>query len=163
MQDIKIPCIGGGDPYLELDQDVAMAGNSDKVIPSQKATKGYADARKAELMQQMAGVTNPSGTVFAPSDVTVSGELPTASFVQLNHATVAIALTAFPTAGRFLVITQADAGTVGHTVTLGPGTYDGTNHIATFNAPGETLVLFGLSSTRFAVVLNLGAVGLSAV
>jgi hypothetical protein len=87
---------------------------------------------------------------------------PLAELVQLNKSdgVLASTLTA-PAAGRFLVITQIDAGTSGHTVTLAAGTFDGTNEIATFNAAGETLVLYGLTATRFAVVENLGAVAFS--
>ena len=85
-----------------------------------------------------------------------------AELVRLNHATVAIAATiAKPRPGRLLVITQMDAGTAGHTVTLAAGTFDGTNDVATFNAAGESLVLYGISETRFLVVENLGAVAFS--
>lgn len=161
-QESKVVLTGGGRAYAEFDDDVAMTANDDLTVPTQKAVKAYVDAGiPVAFAAYMAGVINPNGEVFAPAVVTVSGVEPTASFIQLNHATVAIELTAMPTAGRFLVITQADAGTVGHTVTLSPGTFDGTNDVATFNAPGETLVLFGLSNTRYAIVLNLGAVGLS--
>jgi hypothetical protein len=89
--------------------------------------------------------------------------MPVTSFLQLNHATVPIAITALtPTVGQFLVITQNGTGTAGHTVTTA-GTFDGTNNTATFNAQHETLVLFGLSSTRWAIVSNIGSVGLSQV
>lgn len=82
--------------------------------------------------------------------------------VRLNHASVAIAATiAKPAPGRFLVITQVDAGTAGHTVTLTAGTFDGTNDVATFDAAGETLVLYGVSESRFVVVENLGTVAFS--
>lgn len=100
---------------------------------------------------------------FNATALTESGAIPaTASFVTLDSTTPLIAATiAAPAAGRFLVITQIDAGTAGHTVTLTAGTYDGTNNIATFNAQNETLVLFGISATRFVIVENIGAVGLS--
>lgn len=83
------------------------------------------------------------------------------SYVQLNSTTKIEATIAAPTAGRFLVITQADAGTAGHTVTCTAGDFDGTNAIATFNAAEETLVLLGVSATRFVVVENIGSVALS--
>lgn len=109
------------------------------------------------------GAAALGAVVHTPTVITAEGAIPnTTSFVQLNKAGGALAVTTTPTAGQFLVITQIDAGTAGHTVTLAPGTYDGTNSIATFNAAGETLVLFGLSSTRFAVVENVGSVALSA-
>ena len=84
------------------------------------------------------------------------------SFVTLDSTTPACAMTiAAPAAGRLLVIRQKDSGTAGHTVTLSAGTYDGSYTIATFNALDETLVLFGVSATRFLVVANIGSVGLS--
>ena len=84
------------------------------------------------------------------------------SLVTLNSTTPKIEATiAAPTAGELLVITQLDAGTAGHTVTLTAGTFDGTNDVATFNAAGETLVLVGVSATRYMVVENIGSVAFS--
>lgn len=66
-------------------------------------------------------------------------------------------------AGRKLVITQKDSGNQGHTVTAATaGAFDGTNHIATFDAQFETLVLYSVSATRWVVVENIGGVVLSA-
>jgi hypothetical protein len=85
-----------------------------------------------------------------------------AELVQLSSTTPLIAATiAKPRPGRFLVITQVDGGTAGHTVTLAAGTFDGTNDVATFNAAAESLVLYGVSDTRFLIVENLGAVAFS--
>jgi hypothetical protein len=86
------------------------------------------------------------------------------SVVDLNHATVKIEATIpRPTPGRILVITQIDTGTVGHTVTLTSGTFDGTNNTATLNAQYEALVLLGISNKRFLILKNYGSVALSAV
>lgn len=100
---------------------------------------------------------------FVATELTATGAIPAdVSYVELNHATVKIEATiAAPAAGRLLVITQTDAGTAAHTVTLTAGTYNGTNDIATFNAAAESLVLFGVSATRFLVVENIGSVALS--
>jgi hypothetical protein len=67
--------------------------------------------------------------------------------------------------GRILVITQIDAGTDGHTVTLTPtgATFDGTNNTATLNAQYEALVLVCISDKRFLILKNYGSVALSAV
>lgn len=93
---------------------------------------------------------------------TANGAIPdNVSYVQLNSTTKIEATIAAPRAGRFLVITQIDAGTAGHTVTMTAGDYDGTNAIATFNAAEETLVLLGVSATRFVIIENIGSVGLS--
>ena len=100
---------------------------------------------------------------FGTTELLASGAIvATASYVELNSSTPLIAATiAAPAAGRFLVIVQTDAGTAGHTVTLTAGTYDGTNTIATLNAANESLVLFGVSATRFIIVENVGSVALS--
>lgn len=84
------------------------------------------------------------------------------SFLQLNNSSASIAVTIdAPKPGWLLVINQKDSGTEGHTVTLTSGTFDGTNDVATLNALGETLVLVGVSTTRFVIVENIGSVGLS--
>lgn len=101
---------------------------------------------------------------FTAKEYTASGaiDLDLTSFVDLNDASSALAMTiAAPEAGKFLVIRQKDAGTQGHTVTLTAGTWDGATTVATFNAQDETLVLFGVSATRFIIVENAGAVALS--
>lgn len=98
-----------------------------------------------------------------PQALTASGAIDAnAHFVTLSSTTPKIEATiAAPAPGRFLVITQLDGGTAGHTVTLTAGTWDGSNDIATFNAAGETLVVYGVTATRFVIVENIGAVGLS--
>lgn len=103
------------------------------------------------------------GLFNTATELTVSGAIPTnASYVELNCNGTAIAATvAAPAAGRLLVVTQTDEGTDGHTVTLTAGTLDGSNTIGTFNAQHETLALYGISATRFVILENIGAVGLS--
>lgn len=83
------------------------------------------------------------------------------SFVELDGSSNTVAATlAAPTKGQWLVVTCSD-GSNNCTLTLTAGTFDGTNNIATFNATSETLVLFGLSATRFVIVENIGSVALS--
>lgn len=83
------------------------------------------------------------------------------SLLVLNNSSSAIAYTIDkPKTGWVLVITQRDVGTQGHTVTLTSGTFDGTNNVATLNAANETLILVGVSSSRFIIVENVGSVGL---
>jgi hypothetical protein len=109
------------------------------------------------------GKSTVAGLEISATELTESGAIPEdVSYVELNHATVKIEATiAAPAPGRLLIITQKDAGTAGHTVTLTAGDFDGTNEIATFNAAEETLVLFGVSATRFVILENIGSVGLS--
>jgi hypothetical protein len=99
---------------------------------------------------------------FRTQAMTANGAiLETSDFVTLNKTGVLAATIAAPRAGRLLVITQTDAGTDGHTVTLTAGTFNGSNTVATLNAAGEALVLYGVSATRFVIVENIGSVALS--
>jgi hypothetical protein len=87
-------------------------------------------------------------------------------FIGLNHATtpILISVPAPGAAGKMLIIQDTSAsGTAAHVVTATGSTFDGTNNTATFNAPGEQLILFSVSATAWVVVLNSGSVGLSSV
>ena len=84
-----------------------------------------------------------------------------AELVTLSKSGVLAATIAAPATGRRLVITQVDAGTDGHTVTLAAGTWNGTNAVATLNAAGESLDVIGISATRFLIITNVGAVAFS--
>ncbi len=88
----------------------------------------------------------------------------TSGLVTLAHNTVAIEATlAAPAAGDVLYIVNASAsGTAAHKVTLPDGvTWNGTNRVATLDAPGEALLVIALSATRFYVVVNNGSVAFS--
>ena len=104
-----------------------------------------------------------TGLVKLPfQELTASGAI-TSNILGLNHGTVAIAATlAAPVAGEPLFVVDTSAtGTAAHTVRLTAGTFDGTNNTATLNAPDEALYCIGVSATRFQIILNVGAVGLS--
>lgn len=84
--------------------------------------------------------------------------------VQLNHATVVIAATIASTlnhGGLFIVKNTSASGTAAHTLTLTSGTFDGTNTVATLNAPNEALVVYFDSAGNGSVVENIGSVALS--
>lgn len=85
--------------------------------------------------------------------------------VELNHATVVIAATiatTVPLAGTLLAIKDTSAsGTAAHTVTITTGTWDGTNKIATFNAPNEAILVLFDSAGNGTVVSNVGSVAFS--
>lgn len=101
----------------------------------------------------------PVQQLTASGAITINGGL-----VLLNHATVVIAATlAAPTAGEiFYIVNNSASGTAAHTVTLPSGvTWDGTNRVATLNAPGEALVAIAISSTRLQVLVNLNSVAFS--
>ncbi len=83
------------------------------------------------------------------------------SFIDLDGSSNTVAATlAAPRKGQWLVVTHSDS-TNNATLTLTAGTYDGSNNVATFADADDTLVLFGLSATRFIIVENIGSVALS--
>ncbi len=84
--------------------------------------------------------------------------------VELNHATVVVAATLANAAnhqGLFIVKDTSASGTAAHTLTLTAGTFDGTNNVATLNAPNEALVVYFDSAGAGTIVENVGAVALS--
>lgn len=86
--------------------------------------------------------------------------------LELNHATVVIASTIANSsdhAGLFIVKDTSASGTAAHTLTLTSGTFDGTNNVATLNAPNEALVVWFDSAGNGTIIENVGAVALSAV
>jgi len=98
-------------------------------------------------------------------DVTVSAAISeNIQSVELNHATVAVVTTiadAANHAGLFVVKNTSASGTAAHTLTLTAGTFNGTNNVATLNAPDEALVVFFDSAGNGTVVANIGTVALS--
>ena len=90
-----------------------------------------------------------------------------AGVASMNTTAGAMAMTlANPgAAGVMLVITLAVRGGSNNAVvtTATAAGFDGTNNTATFDAAAETLVLISITATRWAIVENIGSVGLSAV
>jgi hypothetical protein len=84
--------------------------------------------------------------------------------VELNHATVVVAATIADAAdhhGLFVVKDTSASGTAAHTLTLTAGTFDGTNNVATLNAPNEALIVWFDSAGNGTIVENVGTVALS--
>jgi hypothetical protein len=84
--------------------------------------------------------------------------------VELNHATVAAAATIADASnhqGLFVVKNTSASGTEAHTLTLTAGTFNGTNNVATLNAPNECLIVYFDSAGNGTIVENVGSVGLS--
>lgn len=111
-------------------------------------------------------IVDANGNVGGRSqELTASGAIPEGiQSVELNHATAAIAATIADSLnhkGIFLVKDTSASGTAAHTLTLTVGTFDGTNDIATLNAPGECLIVYFDSAGNGVIVENVGAVALS--
>lgn len=84
--------------------------------------------------------------------------------VELNHVSVIAAATIADASnhqGLFIVKNTSASGTAAHTLTLTAGTFNGTNNVATLNAPGEALVVYFDSAGNGVVVENIGTVGLA--
>jgi len=98
-------------------------------------------------------------------ELTATGAvLPGVSSVELNHASVVIAATIADFSdhtGLFVVKDTSASGTAAHTLTLTAGTFNGTNQVATLNAPAECLVVWVDSAGAGTIVENVGAVALS--
>ncbi len=104
--------------------------------------------------------------VGGAQDMTVSGDVfPGVASVELNHATVVVAATIADAAahsGKLFVVKDTSAsGTAAHTLTLTSGTFDGTNTIATLNAPNEALAVWFDSAGNGTIIENVGTVALS--
>lgn len=99
---------------------------------------------------QIKAVTN-----YALSTDLDDKDVPT-SFVELDGGAAACVITKFtPTKGKMYVITCTDVTTADPTFQASSGvTLDGTNDLATFDAVGETLVIFAISATTCIVVAN---------
>jgi len=84
--------------------------------------------------------------------------------VELNHASTIIAATiasAVNHPGLFVVKNTSASGTAAHTLTLTAGTFNGTNNVATLNAPNEALIVYFDSAGKGTIVANVGSVALS--
>jgi len=83
------------------------------------------------------------------------------SFIELDGSSASVNLTNLNAyKGQKLVITCSDSSNATTVTTVSGTTLDGTNDKATFDAAGETLVLYAISATQFVVVENIGSVTL---
>jgi len=98
-------------------------------------------------------------------ELTASGAVtPGVMSVELNHATVAVVTTiatSLDHQGFLAIVNTSASGTAAHTVTLTAGTFNGTNNVATLNAPLEALFVWIDSAGNGTIVENVGTVGLS--
>lgn len=84
--------------------------------------------------------------------------------LELNHASTVIEATIADSTnhpGLFVVKNTSASGTASHTLTLTSGTFNGTNAVATLDAPGEALVVYFDSAGDGIIVENIGTVSLS--
>jgi hypothetical protein len=141
---VKLPDPGVSTAYL-----MQMSAENDREI----VTATVAELNNAADVSGRVQALTSSGAV-------TSGK----QSVELNHISVPIAATIADAAnhpGFFVVKDTSASGTEAHTLTLTAGTFDGTNNVATLNAPKEALVVYFDSAGNGTVVANVGAVALS--
>jgi hypothetical protein len=107
----------------------------------------------------------PVAGLSGSQELTVTGAVTSGvQSVELNHASTIVAATIADSTnhpGLFIVKDTSASGTAAHTLTLTSGTFDGTNNVATLNAPGEALVVYFDSAGDGTIVENVGSVALS--
>jgi hypothetical protein len=139
---------------------VATTSTSDSVVAV--ATEAAVDNDVFGILPLSLGATTVSSST---QELTATGAVTAAiEAVELNHATVVIAATiadATNHQGLFVVKNTSASGTAAHTLTLTSGTFDGTNNVATLNAPNEALIVYFDSAGNGTIVENVGSVALS--
>lgn len=144
-----------------------IAGNT-AIFAGRSATLWYVGAATdtvSGLTASAAELNNAADVSARVQALTVSGAVAAGKqSVELNHATVIIAATIANAAnhqGLFIVKDTSASGTAAHTLTLTAGTFDGTNNVATLNAPKEALLVYFDSAGNGSIVENIGGVALS--
>ena len=135
----------------------ALTAVTTPAVADEFAVNQSGTSKKETLKQILRGVSQ---------ELTASGAVTAGvQAVELNHATVVIAATIAAIVGAheglFVVKNTSASGTAAHTLTLTAGTFDGTNTVATLNAPDECLVVYFDSAGNGTIVENVGSVALS--
>ena len=111
------------------------------------------------FLNQRVAVTDPTRTVTASTANTLEPH----GFYAIDSASAQAFTLGTPAGGEELHIVNLQT-TTDKTVTVESTTttFEGTSQtVLTFNAAGEAIILRGVSATRWAVIANTGAVGLS--
>lgn len=129
----------------------------------------HIDSTNVKINTLIASVVTTDGA--ATLDDATSQELlatgavtPGVESIELNHTSTIIASTIATTLdhqGLFVVKNTSASGTAAHTLTLTVGTFNGTNNVATLDAPNEAVVVWFDSAGDGTVVENVGTVVLS--
>lgn len=141
--------------------DVESGGEIDIESGGSLNLAGTALAATAAEINNAADVSGRVQEVTATAGGTITAGVQS---VELNHATVIAAATIADASnhqGLFVVKDTSASGTAAHTLTLTAGTFNGTNNVATLNAPDECLVVYFDSAGNGTVVENVGTVALS--
>lgn len=134
-------------------------------IETPKADITALEINGTEVTATAQEIINASDVSARVQELTVTGAVTAGvQSVELNHATTAIAATiadATNHQGLLIVKNTSASGTEAHTLTLTSGTLDGTNSVATLDAPGEALAVYIDSAGNGVIIENIGSVALS--
>lgn len=143
---------------LNVERTLTVNGNDITAAMDEVATLNGLTATAAEI-------NNAADVSARVQELTATGAVTAGvQSVELNHATVVAAATIADAAnhqGLFIVKNTSASGTAAHTLTLTAGTFNGTNNVATLNAPNEALVVYFDSAGNGTIVENIGSVALS--
>ena len=131
-------------------------------LEADQAAEDVTDATLTATVQELINAADVSARV---QELTASGAVTAGvQSVELNHNTTIIAATIADASnhqGLFIVKNTSASGTAAHKLTLTAGTWDGTNTVATLNAPNEALIVYFDSAGNGTIIANVGAVALS--
>jgi hypothetical protein len=150
-----------GQAVRQLMKALAPGGKIDseaQTLSNKTLTSPVINGGTGSFSGSFLGVLNATTLKQTAVEYVADGAIaPTDSYVKLNAANATCDMTiAAPIAGHWLIITATDVSN-SVTVTCTAGDFDGTGasgDVATFNAVEDTLVLFGISATRWIIVAN---------
>lgn len=144
----------GGDKHV-----IADGGEMDVESGGALKLAGAQVTATADEVNKAADVSNRVQELTETGDVTAGVQS-----VELNHGSTVVEATIADAGnhqGLFIVKDTSSTGTIAHTLTLTSGTFDGTNDIATLNAPGEALAVYFDSAGDGVILENIDVVSLS--
>lgn len=150
--------VGAAD-YFSNGYDLGMKVG-DQIIVVNTTTSGVTVGSVVEVTTDGAASIS-GGTLELTATAAVDAGI---RIVELNHATVVIAATIADASlhqGLFIVINTSASGTAAHTLTLTSGNFNGSNNVATLNAPAEALAVLFDDAGNGTVIANTGSVALS--
>jgi hypothetical protein len=143
---------------FDILQNLALSGTDISATAAELNILDGATVTAAEL-NNAADVSARVQELTETGDVTAGVQS-----VELNHNSTIIEATiadATNHEGIFIVKNTSASGTAAHTLTLTSGTFDGTNNVATLNAPDEALIVYFDSAGNGTIVENVDSVGLA--
>lgn len=144
---------------------INIRGVDDDAVEAARSTGTGLLLASTEVTATASELNNAADVSGRTQELTASGAVTAGvQSVELNHASVVVAATVASASnhqGLFIVKNTSASGTAAHTLTLTAGTFNGTNNVATLNAPNEALVVYFDSGGDGTIVENVGSVALS--